>query len=70
MSIRERPTIVMDSTVTSDRYMGLGTGPEAWELVSILKERCRLFDGDFTVLWHNNLLADAESREFYIGLLK
>jgi hypothetical protein len=70
LSIKERPTIVMDGTVTSDRYMGLGTGAEAHEFVSTLKERCRLFEGDFAVLWHNNLLADSDSREFYKDLVK
>jgi len=69
MKIRERPTVLMDATVVSERYMGLGTGSEAQEFVSALKARCRLFDGDFTVLWHNNLLADSESRELYAGLL-
>ncbi len=35
-----------------------------------LKQECRRFGGDFSVLWHNNNLEDEESREFYTQLLK
>ncbi len=65
LNLKERPTIVMESTVISDRYMGLGTGPRACELIEALKDRCRTFDGDFTVLWHNSALADRESMDLY-----
>jgi hypothetical protein len=70
LKLKEVPTIVMDSTVTSERYMGLGVGSGAYEFVSELRERCRLFDGNFTLLWHNNLLSDAESKEFYRSILR
>jgi hypothetical protein len=57
LRLRERPTIVMESTIISDRYMGFGTGDEARILVGTLKERCRTFNGDFVLLWHNSMLA-------------
>lgn len=56
LRLRERPTIVMENTVISDRYMGLGTGEAAAAFIGTLKERCRLFDGDFVLLWHNSAL--------------
>jgi hypothetical protein len=70
LRLKERPTVVMDGTVTSRRYMGLGTGSVAYDFIFGLKERCRLFDGDFTVLWHNSALADSERKELYGNILK
>jgi hypothetical protein len=60
MRLRERPTVVMESTVISDRYMGLGTGDKARALIKKLKGRCRAFDGDFVLLWHNSALTGPE----------
>lgn len=63
LRLKERPTIVMESTVISERYMGMGTGPKAREFMGLLKDRCKMFDGDFAVLWHNSMLADPDHME-------
>jgi len=34
-----------------------------------LRSRCRLFDGDFTLLWHNSRLASGRERRLYIAAL-
>ncbi len=65
LGLKERPTIVMESTVTSDRYMGLGTGTRAREYIEALKHRCRIFGGDFSVLWHNSAVDDSGCMELY-----
>lgn len=65
LNLKERPTTLMESTVISDRYMGLGSGPEARELIGKLKERCRAFSGDFVLLWHNSALDRPEYRDLY-----
>jgi hypothetical protein len=69
LKLKERPTIVMESTVISDRYMGLGTGRDAHDIISDLKEKCRTFDGDFVVLWHNSALSDSESADLYLSAI-
>jgi hypothetical protein len=63
MRLRERPTVVMESTVISERYMGLGAGEDAAAFIDELKSRCRLFNGDFVLLWHNSSLTAPEHFE-------
>jgi hypothetical protein len=69
LKLKERPTIVMESTVISDRYMGLGTGREARDFIGALKGKCKAFDGDFAVLWHNSALTDSESEDLYLSAI-
>ncbi|MDA9657571.1 polysaccharide deacetylase family protein [Alphaproteobacteria bacterium] len=66
LKIRQRPLIVMDVTIIDDIYMGLGYGKEALSKMIKLKERCLLFGGQFTILWHNTSLKKSE----HITLLK
>jgi hypothetical protein len=68
LSIRIRPLIVMDCTVTADRYMKLGLDQAAQKIIE-LKDRCREVGGQFTILWHNTELADEKSRELYESVL-
>ncbi len=65
IGIRERPLVVMECSVTDAAYMGLGLGAEAFAAIAKIKDACRKYDGDFTLLWHNSRLADPASREFY-----
>ena len=44
--------------------MGL-TFEQARQEIGRLKERCKLFGGDFTMLWHNSWLVDEHERELY-----
>ena len=69
LELRERPLVVMECTVMDERYMGLGTGSRAYELMSSLKEKCRRHRGDFTLLWHNSRLTTDEARELYSQVL-
>lgn len=68
LKLRERPLIAMDASVLSKDYMGQSFEQAAHNLAE-LKERCRLFDGDFTLLWHNNLLVQEGERELYRDLV-
>lgn len=61
LPLRERPLIVMDMALTET--------PGALERVSTLARRCRMFGGDFTLLWHNSQLASARQRARYTRLL-
>lgn len=69
LRLRERPLIVMDCTVTDERYMNLGNGERAFGLIAKLKDRCRMFGGDFTVLWHNSRLTQPEDWDLYCSVL-
>lgn len=67
LSLRIRPLIAMKCTVTSSLYMGLGTGTEALEVFTALKNTCRAIGGSFTLLWHNSEMK--RSKELYKKVL-
>ena len=69
LRLRQRPLVVMECTVTDERYMGLGTGEKAFEHMNQLKNQCRKYNGDFTILWHNQRFRDESDRSLYRRLL-
>jgi hypothetical protein len=64
LDLRERPLIVMEATVLAKRYMHL-TSERALQEVRKLQERCKLYNGDFTLLWHNSELIDEQAIGLY-----
>lgn len=59
LRLRERPLVLMD-TPTLD---GVDLADEELEvLIGDLRDQCRRFGGDFTVLWHNNWLVTRRQR--------
>ena len=60
----ERPLIFMESTVLDKHYMGLSYD-DAWQTISSLKHQCEIFNGDFTLLWHNSRLVDKSEIDLY-----
>ena len=69
LKIRERPLIFMERSVFGNSYMRL-TYEQAWQEMKKLKNRCKIFKGDFTILWHNNSLVDEKDVEFYQQMIK
>ncbi len=70
LNLKERPLIVMDGSIIENRYMNLGTGRDAQSALNTLKNRCRLFNGDFILLWHNNRFVNNEEVWLYESLLR
>jgi peptidoglycan/xylan/chitin deacetylase (PgdA/CDA1 family) len=66
LALRERPLIVMDASLFS--YAGL-TPRQAAEQVERLKARCRLFDGELTVLVHNDRFLSRRVRSAFRSVL-
>jgi uncharacterized protein DUF7033 len=64
--LRERPLVVMEVSAT-----GLGPRPPdgTSRRIAALRERCRLFNGDFTLLWHNDRLIARAQRRLYTEAL-
>ncbi len=58
LKIKERPLIIMDGTF-DEGYMGLSY-QAALNEISKLRERCKMFDGQFSMLWHNHVFAEEE----------
>lgn len=66
LALRERPLVAMDATVL--QYERLRE-EAALEPLLELKRACRRFDGDFTLLWHNNRLGSRAARRLYLDVL-
>lgn len=61
----EKPLILMEGSLISPLYMGLGISSEAYDTVDKLKKRAFSVGGSFNILWHNSDLGSAEARELY-----
>lgn len=64
LRLRERPLIVMDGTLLEKKYMGLKID-EALSQIEHLASVCRLFNGLFTLLWHNSSLIASWQKRLY-----
>ncbi len=70
LKLRQRPLVVMDCTIVDDRYMGLGTGERAYVRIKELKDTSRRFNGDFSVLRHNQRFSDDAEKRLYQDVLQ
>ncbi|MEQ9552809.1 MAG: polysaccharide deacetylase family protein [Coleofasciculus sp. G3-WIS-01] len=64
LKLRERPLTIMECSMLRSSSMGL-SNDKAWLEVKKLIDVCRVFDGDFTLLWHNSELVTGKSRTLY-----
>ncbi len=62
LNFKIRPLIVMEDSVISVSYLGLGTGKKAIDKFNQLKNACRSVNGCFTLLWHNSGLTYQQKR--------
>lgn len=60
----ERPLIPMEGSILGEQYMGLNS-LKAFEYINLLKEWCRSFNGDFSLLWHNSSFTDFSQFDMY-----
>lgn len=62
INLKERPLIAMDTSYSS--YLRYNF-KETYGSVSTLSNNCKLFNGDFVSLWHNNnLISDRQKRNY------
>jgi hypothetical protein len=66
LDLKERPLIAMEATLLA--YQALAPEAAAEEMRR-LREICRVFDGDFVFLWHNDRLTREREREAYLAVL-
>jgi hypothetical protein len=59
----------MERTIIDEEYMHLGTSHAARKYLEKLKDRCYLFDGDFTFLWHCRRMNNKGEKELYKSLI-
>lgn len=69
LKVRERPLVLMDKALLQHRDIDDQACRSREEIARELKEECRRYGGDFTVLWHNSQLENEEARELYRHIL-
>lgn len=70
LNLRIRPLVVMECTITAERYMGLGKGDAALQKIFDIKMACRAVGGRFELLWHNSELLTAEDKRLFIHAIE
>ena len=68
LKLRERPLIIMEGTMFGKEYMGL-SHEESISLLRRLVETCKLFNGHFSLLWHNSSLLSKRELELYSNVI-
>lgn len=69
LKLTERPLIVMDQTLFYYEYMRLDS-EHALQTIRDYYLRCKQYDGDFTLLWHNSQLVKASDRFVYQSFME
>lgn len=70
MKLKQRPLVLMETTVFAAHYQGLGYSPIALEQMLRLKERALSIGGEFTLLWHNCSFEEEAARAIYESLIQ
>lgn len=69
LNLRQRPLILMEASVLSQRYMNMGYTDATLDYMKRLKATCHEHGGTFTLLWHNSHLRTENDRRFYQELI-
>lgn len=69
LALRERPLILMETTLIAPAYMNLSP-EDRLEEASRLATVCKTYGGDMTLLWHNSKVASRQEREEYESILE
>jgi hypothetical protein len=69
LRLRERPLIAMDCSVMDAEYQNLGASIAAFDYLKALKDTCRRYEGEFTLLWHNTRLWEPADASLYHAIV-
>lgn len=68
LDIKVKPLIAMECSLIDSMYMGYGLTDTAKNYLLLLLEQCRLYNGEFTMLWHNSKF-NKDEKFFYEKLI-
>ncbi|KFN48876.1 polysaccharide deacetylase family protein [Arenimonas composti] len=68
LRLRERPLVLMETTLMSPQYMALPAAKRP-EIVRRLAATCHAYSGDMTLLWHNSKMLTRDARREYLDAL-
>lgn len=69
LNLRQRPLILMEASVLSERYMNMDYTNATLDYMKRLKTSCYEHGGNFTLLWHNSQLRRKNDMRFYQELI-
>jgi hypothetical protein len=69
INLRERPLIVMDTTLIDQRYMALSPR-QILERFKRLSDVVRSYNGSLILLWHNSNLAQVWQKQLYVEIME
>lgn len=69
LKLKQRPLVLMEVTVVSQEYEGLGYTAEALNRCLHFKKIVKKYSGDFVLLWHNTSFTGVDSKSIYQELL-
>ena len=69
LNLRQRPLILMEASVLSQKYMNMGYIDATLDYMKQLKDTCHKYGGTFTLLWHNSHLRTENDRRLYQELI-
>ena len=69
LRLYERPLIVMECSVIDKKYMNFGDGEESFKIMNKFKDRCRMFNGNFILLWQNSRLVNRREKFMFEQVL-
>jgi len=70
MKLKQRPLIVMECSIVAEGYESLGYSEDAVQRFFYFANICRVFNGDFTLLWHNSYFHHKKSKKIYGKLIE
>ena len=70
LKLKQRPLILMECSVISHAYMGLGYREEAKVLMKQLKQESQTLGGHFVLLWHNSHLQNIEDKILFEKMVR
>ena len=69
LRLKERSLIAMECSVIAERYMNFGLTDKALAIFKNLKDKCKYYNGNFVLLFHNTEFVTEAQRQFYIKVL-
>ena len=69
LRLRERPLVVMETSLFDEGYMNL-SAKAGLDTIGRFSAACRRFGGSFTLLWHNDNLAQGRQKRLYRNALE
>ena len=70
LNLKQRPLIVMECSVIDNSYMGLGYTKEALDTMKDLKQKCFKYNGNFSLLWHNDHFKTNEDKKMFEEIVR